>query len=273
MLAWITVLFLLSCGATLGHTVLRYRRILKGTGYFLKASIAYIVTGDEDAQLAALAASEGIQHKERLTRTEFLKSVAVSLADRKDWRLSAQIDRCQKLLRAVGQMEKQQRVLSLRDNLAIKNHLYYAALLTATNRCSRAGTPGSAAPAGRSRWAAHRTPCPRRPPHPNRCAPTFRRDWAGCSGPPPSLMRKPPTRRCSGSKSRLSPTHILPARTKTTVRAKRRMSRRPPPSCRAPPPRRTTRCRPAMIPVPRATRLVRNHPNWWRRRAPPRIGT
>jgi hypothetical protein len=129
MLAWTTLFFLVFCGAILGHIAFRYRRILKVTGYFLKASIAYIIVGDDDAKLAALAASEGIRGKERLTRSEFLRSVETSLADKKDSRLQPQIERCRVLAKTFAGMERDKRALSFRDNLAIKNRPYFTALL------------------------------------------------------------------------------------------------------------------------------------------------
>lgn len=151
MLAWTSAFFVLFCGAIVGHTAFRYRRILKVTGYFLKASIAYVITGDEGAKLAALAASERIDGKERLTRTEFLKSVESSLIDKKDKRLRTQIERCQKLLKAFNQMDSEKRALSLRDNLAIKNRPYYAALIVGDQQVfarrhaglARAAEPGA----------------------------------------------------------------------------------------------------------------------------------
>ena len=63
--AWAAFLFVLASAAVLTYAAFRYKQILSVTGYFIKAATVYILVGEEDARLAALAAGKSATAKDR----------------------------------------------------------------------------------------------------------------------------------------------------------------------------------------------------------------
>jgi len=76
----------LASAAVLSYAAFRYRQILSITRYFVKAATVYVLVGEEDARLAALAAGKGATAKDRQRMKEFIATLSGSFRNQKSKR-------------------------------------------------------------------------------------------------------------------------------------------------------------------------------------------
>lgn len=126
---WASLLFIVASGAVLAFAAVRYKQILSVTGYFTKAATVYILIGEEDARLAALAAGKGATAKDRERMNQFLSTLSGSFKNQKSKRWKNQVDRASYLAKELekgGTMS--QEAFEAREALRLRNDVYARAL-------------------------------------------------------------------------------------------------------------------------------------------------
>lgn len=127
--AWAAFLFVLASAAVLMYAAYRYKQILSVTAYFIKAATVYILVGEEDARLAAVAADKGAALKDRNRMKEFVAMLSNSFRGQKGNRWVKQIERAgylTKELDKVGALS--QEAFEAREALCLRNEVYLRAL-------------------------------------------------------------------------------------------------------------------------------------------------
>jgi hypothetical protein len=72
---WAAILFITVSAAVLVYAAFRYKQILSVTSFFIKAATVYVLIGEEDALLAALAAGKAASAKDRTRMQDFLRTM------------------------------------------------------------------------------------------------------------------------------------------------------------------------------------------------------
>lgn len=72
---WAAILFITVSAAVLVYAAFRYKQILSVTSFFIKAATVYVLIGEEDALLAALAAGKAASAKDRARMQDFLRTM------------------------------------------------------------------------------------------------------------------------------------------------------------------------------------------------------
>jgi hypothetical protein len=128
---WAALLFVLASAGVLTFAAIRYKQIISVTAYFIKAATVYILIGEDDARLAAVAAGKGATAKDRERMNDFLRTLAGSFQNQKSKRWSKQIERAAYLakeLESGGAMS--QEAFEAREALRLRNEVYSRALKT-----------------------------------------------------------------------------------------------------------------------------------------------
>ena len=126
---WAALIFILASGAVLTYAAFRYKQILSVTAYFIKAATVYILIGEEDARLAAVAAGKGATAKDRERMKEFLSTLSGSFRNQKSKRWNKQVERASYLAKELdngGAMS--QEAFEAREALRLRNDVYARAL-------------------------------------------------------------------------------------------------------------------------------------------------
>ena len=133
---WIILAFVVASGGVLGYAAFRYKQILNLTRFFIKAATVYVLVGEEDARLAAVAAGKGASAKDRQRMNQFLRTLSDSFkkqADPRRWeRQTGRADRLSGELASGGPMSAE--AFAARESLRLRNDVYLRAL--------RSGDPG-----------------------------------------------------------------------------------------------------------------------------------
>src|SRR5437764_653988 len=130
IILWASFAFILASGAVLVYAMLRYREILHVTGFFIKAATVFILVGEEDARLAAVASAKGASGKDRKRMGEFLGTLQKSFSGQsrsRSW--EAQTKRVGQLtdeLKSGGPMSAE--AFEAREALRIRNDVYLRAM-------------------------------------------------------------------------------------------------------------------------------------------------
>ena len=126
---WAALLFILASAGVLTYAAFRYKQILSVTSYFIKAATVYILIGEEDARLAAMAAGKGATAKDRERMNDFLRTLSNSFKGQKSKRWSKQVERAAYLAKELetgGAMS--QEAFEAREALRLRNDVYARAL-------------------------------------------------------------------------------------------------------------------------------------------------
>lgn len=127
--AWAAFLFVLASAAVLTYAAFRYKQILSVTGYFIKAATVYILVGEEDARLAAVAAGKGATLKDRQRMKEFIATLSGSFRNQKGKRWEKQIERSNYLTKELDKGGTlSQEAFEAREALRLRNEVYLRAL-------------------------------------------------------------------------------------------------------------------------------------------------
>ena len=130
VLVWASFGFIIVSAGVLAYAMFRYRQILSLTNYFIKAATVYILVGEEDAGLAAIASGKGASAKDRGRMKDFLATLQNSFRTGRGTRSwNAQSDRVASLMNAVdsgGPMSAE--AFEARETLRLKNDVYLRAL-------------------------------------------------------------------------------------------------------------------------------------------------
>lgn len=127
--AWAAFLFVLASAAVLTYAAFRYKQILSITGYFIKAATVYILVGEEDARLAAVAAGKGATLKDRQRMKEFIATLSGSFRNQKGKRWEKQIERSNYLTKELDKGGAlSQEAFEAREALRLRNDVYLRAL-------------------------------------------------------------------------------------------------------------------------------------------------
>ncbi|MDA0654637.1 MAG: hypothetical protein O2905_00800 [Proteobacteria bacterium] len=124
---WAAILFIVASAAVLGYAAFRYKQILSVTNFFIKAATVYVLIGEEDAQLAALASGKAANGKDRVRMLDFLKSLEDQFGSHKQWK--RQSTRIKELSGAIAAPTAHEAV-EAREQLRRKNESYLRALRT-----------------------------------------------------------------------------------------------------------------------------------------------
>ena len=160
--AWAAFLFVLASAAVLMYAAYRYKQILSVTAYFIKAATVYILVGEEDARLAAVAADKGAALKDRNRMKEFVAMLSNSFRGQKGNRWVKQIERAgylTKELDKVGAPCLRKRSRPAR-RCACATRSTCARSGPATPVCSCAATRNCSAAKPKRRWRPARIPTP-----------------------------------------------------------------------------------------------------------------
>ena len=132
VLLWASFGFILVSAAVLAYAMFRYRQILSGTNYFIKAATVYILVGEEDARFAALASGKGAGSKDRDRMKDFLNTLQQSFRNQRGSRSwNAQAERVANIMNeldAGGPMSAE--AFEARETLRLNNEVYHRALKT-----------------------------------------------------------------------------------------------------------------------------------------------
>lgn len=126
---WAALLFIPASAGVLTYAAFRYKQILSVTSYFIKAATVYILIGEEDARLAAMAAGKGATAKDRERMNDFLRTLSNSFKGQKSKRWSKQVERAAYLAKELetgGAMS--QEAFEAREALRLRNDVYARAL-------------------------------------------------------------------------------------------------------------------------------------------------
>lgn len=125
---WMITLFIAGVLGVLGFLRIRYRQIVRGNSFFTKAATVYVLVGEDDAKLAAVAAGKGAAAKDRERMQEFLTTLTNSFqAQRGAWR--KQIERAKDLSQEItGGGALSHEAFEVRDALRRSNEEYLKAL-------------------------------------------------------------------------------------------------------------------------------------------------
>ena len=127
--AWAAFLFVLASAAVLMYAAYRYKQILSVTAYFIKAATVYILVGEEDARLAAVAAGKGATLKDRNRMKEFIATLSNSFRGQKGNRWVKQIERAGYLTKELDKGGAlSQEAFEAREALRLRNEVYLRAL-------------------------------------------------------------------------------------------------------------------------------------------------
>ena len=98
---WAITLFIIGTLGVLGFLKFRYNQIIRGNNFFNKAATVFVLVGEDDARLAAVAAGMGAAAKDREHMQSFLTTLTDSFqAQRGAW--VKQIDRANTLTQAIS---------------------------------------------------------------------------------------------------------------------------------------------------------------------------
>ena len=128
-IVWAALLFVLASAAVLTYAAFRYKQILSITTYFIKAATVYILIGEEDARLAALAAGKGASAKDRERMKGFLTTLSGSFRKQKAKRWEKQVERANFLSKELDKGGAlSQEGFEAREALRLRNDVYARAL-------------------------------------------------------------------------------------------------------------------------------------------------
>ena len=131
IVAWATFFFVVISGAVLAYAAFRSKQILSVTTFFIKAATVYVLVGEEDARLAAMASGKGASSKDRSRMRDFLRTLATSFQNQKSKRWDRQIQRTNDLIEELesgGGVAAE--AIEAREALRIRNDVYSRALRT-----------------------------------------------------------------------------------------------------------------------------------------------
>ena len=134
-MVWVILAFVVASGAVVGYAAYRYKQILSVTGFFIKAATVYVLVGEDDARLAAVAAGKGAIARDRQRMKTFLQTLSNSFHGQNDKRWQRHIERVANLVKELdsgGTMSAE--AFQARELLRLRNDVYLRAL--------RAGDPG-----------------------------------------------------------------------------------------------------------------------------------
>ena len=125
---WAITLFIIGTLGVRGFLKFRYNQIIRGNNFFNKAATVFVLVGEEDARLAAVAAGMGAAAKDREHMQSFLTTLTDSFqAQRGAW--VKQIDRANTLTQAIsGGGALSTAAFEVRDALRRANEDYSKAL-------------------------------------------------------------------------------------------------------------------------------------------------
>lgn len=126
LVLWAAIAFIVISAAVLAYAAFRYKQILSVTSFFVKAATVYVLVGEEDARLAALAAGLGANASDRTRMRDFLRTLSDSFSAQKKRSLWArQIERADHLTNEVGGGGD---AIEAREALRRRNEVYVRAL-------------------------------------------------------------------------------------------------------------------------------------------------
>ena len=125
ILLWASFGFILVSAAVVAYAMSRYRQILSGTNYFIKAATVFILLGEEDAWFAAVASAKSASAKDRKRMKDFLTTLQQSFHNQR----RAQSDRVARLMAELGSGGPMSSdAAKARESLRLKNEVYLRAL-------------------------------------------------------------------------------------------------------------------------------------------------
>ena len=127
---WAISLFILGIAGVLGYLRFRYRQIIRGNNFFTKAATVFVLVGEDDAKLAAVAVGRSVAAKDREQMQEFLTTLNNSFeAQRGAW--VKQIERANSLSQELsGGGSLPSAAFEVRDALRVADEEYATALRT-----------------------------------------------------------------------------------------------------------------------------------------------
>jgi len=127
-LFWAISLFIIGTIGVLAFLRVRYRQIIRGNSFFTKAATVFVLVGEDDAKLAAVAAGMGASKKDREHMHAFLTTLTDSFqAHRGGW--LRQIERATALTQGIsGGSALSMGTFEVRDALRRANEEYSKAL-------------------------------------------------------------------------------------------------------------------------------------------------
>ena len=125
---WAITLFIIGTIGVLVFLRVRYTQVIRGNNFFTKAATVYVLVGEDDAKLAAVAAGMGAAEKDRAHMHALLTTLTDSFqAQRGAW--MKQIDRANALTEAIsGGGALSTAAFEVRDALRRANEDYSKAL-------------------------------------------------------------------------------------------------------------------------------------------------